>query len=53
MNLYDWDYDPTQEFNLRLFLQGLSQWGTLSDVLAAQGYAGLLPVSALAGVDIL
>ena len=28
VNLYDWDYDPTQEFNLRLSPQGLSQWGT-------------------------
>ena len=53
VNLYDWDYDPTQEFNLRLSLQGLSQWGTLSDALAAQGYAGLLPVSDLASVHIL
>ena len=52
VNLYDWDYDPTQEFDLRLSLQGLSQWGTLSDALAAQGYAGLLPVSDLASVHI-
>ena len=35
VNLYDWDYDPTQEFDLRLSLQGLSQWGTLSDALGA------------------
>ena len=53
LNLYDWDYDPTQEFNLRLSLQGLSQWGTLSAAIAAQGYSALLPVNNLAEVHIL
>ena len=53
VNLYDWDHDATQEFNLRLSLQGLSQWGTLSDAIAAQGYSALLPVNSLADVHIL
>ena len=53
VNLYDWDWDPTQEFNLRLSLQGLSQWGTLSDAIAAQGYSALLPVTTLASVHIM
>ena len=53
VNLYDWDRDPTQEFNLRLSLQGLSLWGTLSDALTAQGYSALLPVNSLASVHIL
>ena len=53
VNLYDWDHDATQEFNLRLSLQGLSQWGTLSDAIAAQGYSALLPVTDLASVHIL
>ena len=52
-NLYDWDYDPTQEFDLRLSLQGLSQWGTLSDAVDAQGCSVLLPVSSLADVRIM
>ena len=53
LNLYDWDYGPSQEFNLRLSLQGLSRWGTLSDAIAAQGYSALLPVSDLASVHIM
>ena len=53
VNLYDRDYAPTQEFNLRLSIQGRSQWGTLSDALAAQGFAALLPVSDLASEHIL
>ena len=39
VNLYDFDHDPTQEFQLRLSLQGLSQWGGLSDAIAAPGYS--------------
>ena len=53
VNLYDWDWDPTQEFQLRLSLQGLSQWGTLSNAIAAQGYSALLPVSGLASAHIM
>ena len=59
VNLYDWDSDPPQEYALRLSLQGLSQWGTLSDDLGAQGYAALLPdrdlrsVSTLLNLDVI
>ena len=53
VNLYDFDWDPTQEFQLRLSLQGLSQWGSLSDAIAAQGYSALLPLTDLASVHIM
>ena len=53
VNLYDMDWDPTQEFQLRLSLQGLSQWGSLSDAIAAQGYSALLPLSDLASLHIM
>ena len=53
MNLYDFDWDPTQEFQLRLSLQGLSQWGSLSDAIAAQGYSALLPLTDLASVHVM
>ena len=42
-----------QEFNLRLSLQGLSQWGSLPAAIAAQGYSALLPVNSLADVHIM
>ena len=51
--LFDWDYDPSQPFGLRLSLKGLSQWGSLDDALNAQGYSSLAPVAALADVHLL
>ena len=38
---------------MRLSLQGLSQWGSLSDAIAAQGYSALLPNTDLASVHIM
>ena len=34
-------------------LQGLSQWGTLSDAMATQGYSALLPVTDLSSVHVM